>query len=468
MGWLYIIAIGFICVAYPILLFIVIWMLPWYVIVSYVIWLASCLSTTALSKGNRWYEKLAISFGLTLIFTFIIVAGVSNSDSYMFDNEKAVWLIAPVMNLPAIYFLGNAISKEIAVKKQFRVNELTNKVNEIISKNTPTKISNLKKAIPFDMAQNMTNQEVVLCVREYKESLKKAVIQRNEVDHKIHQLLSCNACTTIDQKYNHLTANVEILKELKAESDSLQKEITKSKIHLMNEDSSLLFELEKAFFALLQSKKCVGENFDIDKFICNDTPLELSLFNYKCAPVILFLNGFYYCLLSNVILVFDVNGVFSTAIDPTALNIMINKKTVNISVNNNTPNFNKYVAEDSNCIEQGSTRTTWAYTCRDGSPDLRRSYNPRIEYRTDIYEYAEIELNLAKNVLKLSVSSQNAIKSFSNLLPKYIRKCNNLHNPIPELLQLIQIAVEDEETMEPIFNTYELMNKRNRYFCNIM
>ena len=49
MEWIYIIAIGFICVMYPIALLICVFLMPWYVILAYFIWITISIILISLS-----------------------------------------------------------------------------------------------------------------------------------------------------------------------------------------------------------------------------------------------------------------------------------------------------------------------------------------------------------------------------------------------------------------------------------
>lgn len=176
-----------------------------------------------------------------------------------------------------------------------------------------------------------------------------------------------------------------------------------------------------------------------------------------------------FCLFSNVILVFDKLGVFATAIDSSALRVVVKKETTSVTISNGTAGSNQYIADDSNCISQGITRSTWLHTCRDGSPDLRYSYNPRLEYRTDTYEYVVIEFVIADKKVSFSASSGTVGDAFEKAAPKYSRKCNNRHDPIPEFLILVKkLSEEDNAQIESIIQVCNVRTDANNYFCKLI
>lgn len=107
MEWIFIIAIGFICLACPILILLYLQWMPWYVAVAFAIWLVTCIGTIALSKGKdkKWYERMVPSFIATVIFTVLFLAAM-DTDHYMFDENIGLWVVAPALSLPAFYLIG--------------------------------------------------------------------------------------------------------------------------------------------------------------------------------------------------------------------------------------------------------------------------------------------------------------------------------------------------------------------------
>lgn len=54
MEWIYIIALGFIAIAYPVFMLIVIWSFPIYVIISFVIWIAPSVIWILRKKSKKY------------------------------------------------------------------------------------------------------------------------------------------------------------------------------------------------------------------------------------------------------------------------------------------------------------------------------------------------------------------------------------------------------------------------------
>lgn len=107
MEWVFIIAIGFICIACPILILLYLELMPWYVSIVFALWILVCITTLAFSKskGKKWYETMVPSFISTFIFTIVFMASM-DTDHYMFDDNIGLWVIAPTCSLPAFYLIG--------------------------------------------------------------------------------------------------------------------------------------------------------------------------------------------------------------------------------------------------------------------------------------------------------------------------------------------------------------------------
>lgn len=347
--------------------------------------------------------------------------------------------------------------------------ETTQKVEDIIRQYTPVSIGNSQLATKFSMDPSYINKEVAFTVRSYKERMAEIYDKYSSLSSKIGKIVSCPGCQTIDEKYSHLTSHMNELKRLKNESDECIAKLSSSKIELLNADRDLLLEMNLAFNSLLNSKKCLSENGSIQDFITSKKPDDLMLFKYDNEPITLFLTQYYFCLFSNVILVFDSAGIFTSAIDPSAFSITTRTETISVTVNVGRAPSNQYIAEDSKCVSQGVTRSTWLHTCRDGSPDLRYSYNPRLEYQTNTYEYAVVEFVVAGQQIAFSASSSAVGESFEKVASMYTRKCNNRHNPIPEFLQLIKSLNNEADTqIDSIIQVSESKAAESSYFCRVI
>lgn len=425
------------------------------------------------NKGNGSGCLAGILVFAALAGNIFLFSGDLGSGGDLEGNPIAIImvLIAIIADIAIVGYIIAACVKSSErrqeEKEKQRISEVTQKVNEILARYSPQKAISLQKAQQLNTANAIVNKEVVFTVNQFKDILRDSISKCNEIDKTINQILACAGCRDVDQKLNYLSEKTNELNRLKSESDKLHSEIAKHKIKLLNEDGNLLFLVKKSFSALFSSKKCVLEGLSLKDFICEEKPSDLEFFDYRYAPATLHIGTFYYCLFSNVILVFDAKGVFVTAVDPTALSLKIDRVKVDVWINNNTLPSHQYVDVDSKRVDKGATRQTWVHTCRDGSPDLRYSYNPRIEYRTDKYEYGSVSISILDNTVSFYLSSDVAIKALERVGKEYIRKCNNRHNPIPEFLNLLSRVSEDGEQNISYIKSMNNNVSTTSYFCTM-
>ncbi|GEM_PF-2031370 len=424
------------------------------------------------NKGNGSGCLAGILVFSALAGNIFLFSGDLGSGGDLEGNSIAIImvLIAIIADIALVGYIISACIKSSErrqeEKEKQRISEVTQKVSELLARYSPQKTISLQKAQQINTENSLVNKEVVSTVNQFKDCLRDNISKCNEIDQAINRILTCVGCRDIDEKLNYLSAKTEELQRLQSESDLLHNEIEKHKIKLLNEDGNLLFLVKKSLNALLSSKKCVIEGLNLKELICEEKPSDLEFFDYKYAPATLHIGTYYYCLFSNVILVFDAMGIFATAIDPTALFIQIERVRVDVWINNNTLPSHQYIDMDSKCVEQGTTRHTWVHTCRDGSPDLRYSYNPRIEYRTDKYEYGNVTISILGNTVSFSLSSDNATKALERVSREYIRKCNNRHNPIPEFLNLLdRVSENGEQNITYILDINKSNVSAANYFC---
>ena len=400
-----------------------------------------------------------------IIGNLLLISGSMFGD--LSDNGTA-WFVVIAAIAMDCYFIYKIIQSVSESHEKKRLDEATQKVNEILARYSPSKMFSIQEAKKLVIDPSLINKEVVFCVKEYKNSISSLLQQSSKVNARLMTILSCKGYTTEIEKADYLTSKLPEIENLKNESDELNERISKNKIKILNEDGDLLFLVKKSFAALFSSKKCVLEGYTLKELICEEKPVDLELFDYKYAPAILHIDKYYYCLFSNVILVFDDNGIFSSAIDPSALSIKSERLSADVWINNNTLPAHQYIDVDSKCIEQGTTRHTWLHTCRDGSPDLRYSYNPRIEYRTDKYEYGKITLSVLDSKIQFALSSDAATKALERVGREYIQKHNNRHNPLPEFFNLLYRMSEDGDTnIAYILDATKSNPTTSNYFCII-
>ncbi len=390
------------------------------------------------------------------------------------DNPIAWLLVIAAIGLDI--FCVYSIASDVKSKKEIqriadeeqRLSEVANKVQKIQNTYSISHNCSLQKArvLPADKA--LQSKTIHTQIVEYKRSREVLVSQYVDKRAALTRILACNGCNNVDEKYDYLSTNEERLRQLKSEIERIQKQINGSKIELLNENVDVMATIRICFKSLLSSKKCVSDEVNISDFIAKKQPTELSMFKYHFAPITIFFQDFFYCFFTNVILVFDKDGIYSAALDPTALKITVEKNTENVYVSNNTLGYHKYIDTDSKLIQQGETATSWLHTCRDGSPDLRYSYNPLTSYRYDTYEYSVIRICLNGQNINFTASASSVADSFTDAKQKYIRKYNNYHNPTPDLLSLLQRVSPDDSLLPPLLENYKKQNASENFFCRII
>lgn len=129
MEWIYIIAIGFICVMYPIALLICVFLMPWYVILAYFIWIT--ISIILISKLQT-KTAITVTVVLTVVFTIVFCTAIHYSQiSSMYNEEKLKLLpyIMPALNLPAIFYFGFKAKRK---SEESKVNKLSSAKQDAI------------------------------------------------------------------------------------------------------------------------------------------------------------------------------------------------------------------------------------------------------------------------------------------------------------------------------------------------
>lgn len=134
MDWfakLQLLAIGFICVAYPILLFIMIWSQPIYVIISYFVWVACMLGWICMGEKKKISEFIVPVLIMLLIFTCIYASGYSERD---FEEEPFLILATPALSTPAFCYIGYKMAVYWQSKRLEQIQTWIKSLNECYKK----------------------------------------------------------------------------------------------------------------------------------------------------------------------------------------------------------------------------------------------------------------------------------------------------------------------------------------------
>lgn len=184
------IGLGFICIFYPILLFVKIWSLPVYVIITYFVWIACMIGWISLGKKKKISETILPITIMVFIFTCIYASGYTE-EHLEGDDWILIWL-SPIFSTPAFCFIGFRISEyrqerqlqqlkgwisglnEYYKKEIVEINKIISLINTTYSdgKQMEKLLSLLDICIEGDLLMRYTeksvkkNMEIILKIRE--------------------------------------------------------------------------------------------------------------------------------------------------------------------------------------------------------------------------------------------------------------------------------------------------------------
>ena len=128
---LFAIAIGFICVAFPIILFIRIWSLPIYVIISYFVWIGSMLGWISLCEKQKISEFILPIAIMVIAFTGIYASGHSKDN---LEDEALFIIVTPALSTPAFCYIGFKIAEYRHERKFEQLKEWITSLNAYYKK----------------------------------------------------------------------------------------------------------------------------------------------------------------------------------------------------------------------------------------------------------------------------------------------------------------------------------------------
>lgn len=139
MQWIFLIAIGFICIAYPIVLLILVCYMPFYAILVFLAWLTMCIASIAYSKSEKVFEKLSVSIIASIIFAIFLGVVVSSGQTELLFDEDEVgalfaFILSPFLSLPAVYWVGNKLQAKVIAKENEKRRELLSECKKELHK----------------------------------------------------------------------------------------------------------------------------------------------------------------------------------------------------------------------------------------------------------------------------------------------------------------------------------------------
>jgi hypothetical protein len=115
------------------------------------------------------------------------------------------------------------------------------------------------------------------------------------------------------------------------------------------------------------------------------------------------------------------------------------------------------IGDDSVLMREGSVRTSWLHTKKDGGPDRRYSYNPMYQHRSDVYQYGEITIQIGQYKAEYSFSAGNISETIKSQVREYTAIMHEL-NAVPSLLRLLESASKKKDRAQELYAQYERTN----------
>lgn len=301
-----------------------------------------------------------------------------------------------------------------------------------------------------------------------KESIKKLVEEQENIDKKIEQkkkqqqdiidgkgkpLLKAKK-KWLALKQKELDSLEQEIVDLKAERNGkevqisqITKQIDELKFNVFDEPNEAFKKLKEAFEKVKKSCKISGTPNLVNSAISiAQRDKDLRYIRYKTVPYGLLLENYRFYFFPNGIWVFEDDAKLVGVYKPKALQGSFEtKETIKQSY------YSSYsrkpdVYDDTKIITKDIPHHTWLHTCRDGSPDLRYSHNPRRTYYTQQEYYVEcsFDLNICGCKLKYAISSFDNCEILERAIINYASIKEN-KDMIPILLDLLNRCTDGQD-----------------------
>ena len=241
----------------------------------------------------------------------------------------------------------------------------------------------------------------------------------------------------------------------------------KVKVVLLSKEKTAFNRLFTALSELDSSAKSEGgSGVALSSFVKLRSNIPGDLFASEQAPLELDYGAYKFFLLPDVVLAYDKANTFVTAFEPMALIITVRDQKKNIYMRKNSGSAWSYtdsvIARDSALVSEGYTRTSWLHERKSGGPDLRYSYNPRYESRTDTYAHSVFSIQIGQYKAEYSISKANLSNKLKPMVKDY---CSVMHelNAAPSLLRLLESVSKKRDAAGLLSEKYESISKNTIY-----
>ena len=298
-------------------------------------------------------------------------------------------------------------------------------------------------------------QAVNRVVSKRESHIKQLKVIKSQYDYN----LSCPDCSSDKERIKFLNSNEEALEKAKREYLDEHRKLKKYKVKLLSKESQAFEKLRTALKEISASQKITNDSgIAFDSFAKINSSIPGDLFELEGSPIELNYGAYRFFLTPDVLLVYDKSNEFVTALEPMAVIIGFRERQKSVSASRRGYGdwafSDTVISQDSKLISQGTPRTSWLHTKKNGGPDLRYSYNPRYEWRTDTYSYTEFNIQIGQFNAVFSVSKGSMVAKLKPLVRDYCAISHRM-NATPSLLRLLESTAKTNDSIENLINEYE-------------
>lgn len=414
----------------------------------------------ALFDGS--FDEMPLLCVLAIIADIFIVGAIIKAiaDRPSKSNTSQTSSNQPISQQPSTRSVPPSVPKTTPV-----VNEDNSKLNQLKSKYRVPNIPSVAMAI--DPLQK--EMESYQCI-EVLQNVNKAISRRRDcakkmksIKYEIDGILACPGCGTDRERLKFIKNNEDALQQKKNEYAAISAEIKKVKVVLLSKEKTAFNRLFTALAEITSSEKAEsGSGVALSSFVKLRSNIPGDLFASEQAPIELDYGAYKFFLLPDVVLAYDKANSFVTAFEPMALIITVRDQKKNIYMRKNSGSAWSYtdsvIARDSALVSEGYTRTSWLHERKSGGPDLRYSYNPRYESRTDTYAHSVFSIQIGQYKAEYSISKANLSNKLRPMVKDY---CSVMHelNAAPSLLRLLESVSKKREAASLLSEKYESISK---------
>lgn len=414
----------------------------------------------ALFDGS--FDEMPLLCVLAIIADIFIVGAIIKAiaDRPSKSNTSQTSSNQPISQQPSTRSVPPSVPKTTPV-----VNEDNSKLNQLKSKYRVPNIPSVATAI--DPLQK--EMESYQCI-EVLQNVNKAISRRRDcakkmksIKDEIDGILACPGCGTDRERLKFIKNNEDALQQKKNEYAAISAEMKKVKVVLLSKEKTAFNRLFTALSEITSSEKSEsGSGVALSSFVKLRSNIPGDLFASEQAPIELDYGAYKFFLLPDVVLAYDKANTFVTAFEPMALIITVRDQKKNIYMRKNSGSAWSYtdsvIARDSALVSEGYTRTSWLHERKSGGPDLRYSYNPRYESRTDTYAHSVFSIQIGQYKAEYSISKANLSNKLKPMVKDY---CSVMHelNAAPSLLRLLESVSKKREAASLLSEKYESISK---------